>query len=157
MAASLAEIVIKGGIRGLCCPMTGKAVIDQEDGFDPEARHTPHLRFFVDWAGEIWAVDPADLPDDQADYMKKVVRIWANPKDDDNQNKLVARCLKALPESCVVFEILNPPAGSFDGEICYACFELDAPAKKKTVRVHEVTALEPDEGGSSRAPRRQGR
>ncbi len=135
MSASLAEIVIKSGIKALRCPITGKSVIVEGEGFDPEARHTPHLRFFVDWIGEVWFADPADLPEEQAAYQEKVIRIWTNQKDSDNQNKLIARCLKVLPASCVVLEILNPPTGSFDGEICYAAFELGEPAKKKSLQL----------------------
>lgn len=145
MSASLAEIVIKGGIKALRCPITGKPVIVEEEGFDAEARHTPHLRFFVDWVGEVWVVDPADLPADQAAYQEKVIRIWTNPKDSDNQNKLIARCLKVLPASCVVFEILNPPTGGFDGEICYAAFELGEPAKKRALRLVSVQDFEADD------------
>src|SRR5262249_2640123 len=120
MAASLAEIEIAGGISRLKCPITGIDVISEEEGFNDQAEHSPHLRFFVDWTAQVWVADPADLPADQAGYQRKIIEILSQHED---QNALIAKCLAVLPKSAVVLEILNPPAPSFDGEICYVCFD----------------------------------
>ena len=138
MVASLAEIEIEGGIAGLRCPITGINVITPEEGFDGEAEHSPHLRFFVDWVGGIWVADPADLPADQTQYQRQLITIFASASDADNQNSLIAKCLQVLPKSALVLEILDPPAPSFDGAICYACFDLGGAASKPRIRMQEA-------------------
>lgn len=137
MAASLAKIEIDGGISGLRCPITGIPVITEGEGFNPDAAQSPHLRFFVDWVANVWVADPSDLTAEHANYQSKVVEILANNSDEDDQNTLVSRCIKVLPSSVVVFEIRNPPSGSFDGEICYACFDLDEPASDQRIQLKE--------------------
>jgi hypothetical protein len=138
MAASIAEIEIEGGIVALKCPITGIEVITPEEGFNPEAEHSPHLRFFVDWIGGVWVANPDDLPDEQAQYQEKIISIFANQSEADNQNALIAKCVEVLPNSAFVLEILDPPVGSFDGEICYACFDLGAAASKPHIRMQEA-------------------
>ncbi len=121
MTASVAKIVIEGGISALYCPVTGRRVF--KEGFDSESNHSPHLRFFVNWIGEVWVAKPEDLPTEQADYQRKIIGIWEEPDEDDSQNSLIAKCADVLPSSAFILEILDPPQGSFDGEICYACFD----------------------------------
>ena len=138
MAASFAELEIKGGVRALKCPITGIDTIAPDEGFDPEAEHSPHLRFFVDWIGEVWLANPEDLPDEQARYQEEIRSIFTNASESDNQNSLIAKCVKVLPKSALVLEILNPPAGGgFDGEVCYACFDLGAAASKPRIRLQQ--------------------
>lgn len=138
MAASLAEIEISGGVFALKCLVTGIDVIDPEKGFDPEFEHSPHLRFFVDWIGEVWVANPGDLPDEQARYQEKIISIFENSSEDDDQNSLIDKCVEVLPRSALVLEILNPPAPAFQGEICYACFDLGAAASKPRIRLREA-------------------
>ena len=108
MAASLAEIEIEGGIDELKCPITGVNVIVREEGFDSEADHSPHLRFFVDWADVVWVADPADLPADQARYQKRMIEIFEDASAEGGQDAMIAKCLEVLPKSALVYEILNP-------------------------------------------------
>ena len=54
-----------------------------------------------------------------------VTQIFEDPDEEDNQNSLIAKCVAALPKSALVLEILDPPRGSYDGVICYACFDFD--------------------------------
>lgn len=58
MAATMAEIKVAGGIQAFYCPLTGQVVFDEDDGFDPDRRHSPHLRVVVDWAGTLWIGAP---------------------------------------------------------------------------------------------------
>ena len=138
MAASLAELEIEGGITGLKCPLTGIDVILHEEGFDSGAGHSPHLRFFVDWIGQVWAADPTDLPSDQAEYQRRIVGIFKDISENKNQKSVIAECLEVLPKSALILEILDPPAGSFDGSVCYAGFDFGAPAAMPRVRLREV-------------------
>jgi len=57
MAGAFVPIEIDGGISSLKCPITGMTVIDEENGFDGEAEHSPHLRFFADWIGNIYVAE----------------------------------------------------------------------------------------------------
>jgi len=135
MTASLTEITIRDGITNLKCPITGIDVVVVEKGFDSDAEHSPHLRFFIDWIGEIYFADPADLPPDQALYQHKLVAIFTNESEEIDQNTLVDKCLEVLPKSALVLEILNPPGGSYDGDIFYACFDLGSPALSPRIRL----------------------
>ncbi len=142
MAASLAELVIRGGIRELHCPVTGRPVFTEEDGFDPALADTPYLRFFVDWAAEIFVARPDDLPPDEADYQKAVIGLMKSPGELTTQLALMHKCRDLLPASAIILEILNPPEGSFDGDICYACFDLSQaetlPEAIRLVHIDEV-------------------
>ena len=136
MPGSLAEIAVEGGISQLKCPITGIPVIVQDEGFEPEGHHSPHLRFFIDWSSEIWFVDPADLPPNQASYQESLLEIFRNDEGFGSQNAMVEECLKVLPDSVLVLEILDPPTGSFLGDICYACFDFGAPALTPAAKLH---------------------
>ena len=127
MAAAFAELIVAGGLQSLHCPATGREVFG-EDGFDPDRLHTPHLRFFIDWAGETWVADTDQFDSETAEYQKAVIWLLSDPDSEDDQNTIVAKCVGALPASAIVFEILDPPMGSYDGSICYACFDLAASA-----------------------------
>ncbi len=118
---SLIEIVDNGGVASLRCPLTGLPVWTEE-GFEEAAERSPYLRFFVDWAGEVWMPRPP-VGEVWGGYMGELLRIWLDPAG-GNQNQRVARCVAALPRSGVVFEVLDPPCGPKPGFICYACFVL---------------------------------
>ena len=127
MPAAFAELVVPGGLQSLHCPVTGRKVFDDE-GFDPDRLHPPHLRFFIDWIGEAWVADADQFEGATAEYQAMVARILSDPDPEDNQNSIVAKCVGALPASAIVLEILDPPEGSYAGSICYACFDLATPA-----------------------------
>lgn len=145
MSGSLAELVIHGGISELKCPVTGIPLIVEDEGFDSDAHHSPHLRFFVDWVAQAWVVDPDDLPDDQAPGQRKLVEILTSDEEFDSQQAMIDACVDVLPGSALVLEILDPPTGSYQGEICYACYDLGARAPAAAVRLH---LAEPGEGAS---------
>lgn len=138
MTASLAELKIEGGIAAFKCPITGMDITTQDEGFDSSAHHSPHLRFFVDWIGGIWAANPQDLPVEQEKYQKELISIFKNEGLYESQNDMIARCAIALPESVLILEILNPPIGSFDGDICYTCIEFGKPALAPKIQLQEV-------------------
>jgi hypothetical protein len=137
MPASLVELVVEGGLPQFKCPVSGVGVFDGESGFDPSRAHSPYLRFFIDWVGEVFVAASASVPKHQRQYMEAVRAIWEDAGDDD-QNERVARCCAALPPSAVVFEVLDPPGGSSDGEICYACFDFDQAEKSPAPRLEQV-------------------
>ena len=138
MPASFGEVVVEGGLPGLKCPVTGVDVYRSGDGFDSSADHSPYLRVFVDWVGGVWAADPVDLSEEQCQTQRDLIEIFENSSEDELQNDLVERCVRRLPESAVVFEILDPPVGSFTGEICYAMFDFGAPAKSARIKLRNV-------------------
>ena len=136
MSGSLAELVIDGGIPELKCPITGIPLIVRDEGFDADAHHSPHLRFFVDWDDQAWVVDPGDLPEEQAHGQQRLVDILTDDEAFDTQQEMIDACVDALPGSALVLEILDPPAGAFGGETCYACYDLGARAPVDSVRLH---------------------
>lgn len=136
MAGSFAQIVIDGGISQLRCPITGIPLLEEHEGFDADAHHSPYLRFFVDWTDEAWFVDPADLPAGHTAYQRSVVDLLTNEDAFDSRQERIDECVAALPESALILEILDPPTGSFPGETCYVCFDLGTPASKESVQLH---------------------
>lgn len=136
MSGSLAELVIDGGIADLKCPVTGIPLIVENEGFDSDAHHSPHLRFFLDWSDQAWVVDPDDLPDDQAPGQRALLEILTNEDGYESQHAMIDACVEALPGSALVLEILDPPEGAFAGEVCYACYDLGARAAADAVRLH---------------------
>lgn len=136
MAGSLAQIVIDGGISQLRCPITGIPLLVENEGFDADAHHSPHLRFFVDWAADTWFVDPGDLPEDQADYQSSLIGLLTSDDAFDSRDEMIDACVAALPESALILEILDPPTGSYAGEVCYVCYDLGAPASREAVQLH---------------------
>ncbi|MEX2473411.1 MAG: hypothetical protein WEA34_14575, partial [Gemmatimonadota bacterium] len=145
MSGSLAELVIDGGIVELKCPITGIPLIVENEGFDSDAHHSPHLRFFLDWSDQAWVVDPDDLPEEQAPGQRRLVEILTNDEAFDSQHAMIDACVEALPGSALVLEILDPPEGAFDGEVCYACYDLGSRAAADAVRLH---LAEPAEAAS---------
>lgn len=141
MSGSLAELVIDGGITELKCPITGIPLIVHDEGFDADAHHSPHLRFFVDWEEQAWVVDPSDLPDAQAVEQERLVAILTDEALDSQQERIDA-CVEVLPGSALVLEIVDPPSGAFEGEVCYACYDLGARAPVESVRLHLAEGVE---------------
>lgn len=125
MPAAFAPLVLIGGCPALFCPATGRPVFHPEAGFETSVTQSPYLRFVVDWIGGIWAVDPSHLPEEQAVYQRQLVAVLrADPDAFENQNAMIAACVELLPESALVLELLDPPQGSYDGEIAYVGFDL---------------------------------
>ena len=139
MPAAFAELVVKGGLKGLKCPLTGIDVFGPDDGFDSNGDHSPYLRVFVDWVGGVWAADPTELAGEDQQIQKDVIRIFENPGEDDMQYCLIEECVRRLSNSALVLAILDPPVGSFGGEICYAMFDFGSPARSRRTRLKEVS------------------
>jgi hypothetical protein len=123
--ATLVELQVEGGLPVLRCPVTGKTVYDDEDGFQPEHDHGPYLRFFCDWVGNTWVADVESLPEEARGLQERLVEILGSTDDGESQsqNEIMAQICEVMPSSAVVFEVLDPPRGSFDGTIAYAAFD----------------------------------
>jgi hypothetical protein len=125
MSASLAELKFFDGVPSLYCPATGRLVHSSERGTDTECTHSPHLRFVLDWVGNAYVVMPDVLPEEQAAYQRELLRVLGAADDAyENDNARIAACCALMPESALVMEVLDPPQGSFDGEIAYFGFDL---------------------------------
>lgn len=126
MAGIFAGLVIPYGVQSLHCPITGRAVIT-EDGFNTDAEHTPHLRFAVDWVGDVWIADGTDMPEDAALYLKTIRDVFEGGDVDESINDLIAKACNVLPPSALVLELMEPARGGGHGGesgIFYACFDL---------------------------------
>src|SRR5690349_11204541 len=103
MPASFAPLVFLNGVPALHCPVTGRVVLGDEEGFDLAADQSRHLRFVIDWVGGIHLARPEDVPKDQAAYQQQVVDILGSEGDRyDDQNALVAACVAVMPPSAIV-------------------------------------------------------
>lgn len=125
MPASLAQLKFSEGVPSLHCPATGRQVHSDEWGTDTESAHSPHLRFLLDWAGNAYVVPPDVLPPAQTAYQREIVRVLgAADGTYESDNARIAACCAAMPDSAIVFEVLDAPQGSFGGEIAYYGFDL---------------------------------
>lgn len=128
MAGIFAGLVIPYGVRSLHCPITGRAVITEEDGLDTDAEHSPHLRFAVDWLGGVWVADGEGMPEDTALYLKTIAQFFENREESQTINDLIAKACGVLPQSALVLELQEPARGGGHGGeagIFYACFDLE--------------------------------
>jgi hypothetical protein len=144
MPATMAEIAGQGAMPELYSPVTGRLVYRQGMGFKEDAKHSPHLRFFIDWIGQVWVADPQAFSENVQAYLQQIVDIWQDEQnEDESQNALVAKCLEVLPQSAFVLEILDPPWGPYSGEICYVCFDATvADGQPETIRMVGVWQLD---------------
>lgn len=125
MPASFVALKFSEGVPSLHCPATGRLVHSSEWGTDTEAEHSPHLRFVIDWVGNAYAVNPESLPPDQATYQRELLRVLGAGADVyESDEARAAACCAVMPSSAVVFELLDAPQGSFDGEIAWYGFDL---------------------------------
>ena len=138
MAGAFVPIEIDGGISSLKCPITGMVVIDEENGFDVEAEHSPHLRFFADWIGNIYVADPADLPAEQAEYQARLIDWLEETRSEPDMDAMNARCVEILPSSALLLQFMDPPQGSSDGSVCHVCFDLRPARDWESIRLREL-------------------
>ena len=86
MPATMAEIAGKGAMPELYCPVTGRLVYQQDMGFEEDREHSPHLRFFIDWIGQVWVADPQAFPENVQAYLRQIAGIWQDEENEDSQN-----------------------------------------------------------------------
>jgi hypothetical protein len=143
MPATLVELSFTNGVPSLHCPATGRLVHDAEEGMASASPQTPHLRFVIDWMGNSYVAPLEAVPDDQKAYHLRVIRILQSDRF-KSENALVDACVKVMPASALVFELLDAPQGSSDGEIAYFGFDLartaedGARADVTLVSVHDI-------------------
>jgi hypothetical protein len=123
MPATLVKLSFPNGVPSLHCPTTGRLVHDAEAGMESASPQTPHLRFVLDWIGDSYVAPLESVPDDQKSYHHQVIRLLQSDSF-ESQNALVDACVKVMPSSALVFELLDAPQGSSDGEIAYFGFDL---------------------------------
>jgi hypothetical protein len=128
MPGAFAQLTFLNGRTSLCCPATGRPVHTLDAEFDPDRPQTPHLRFVVDWAGDVHAVNPATLPAHQGKYQRRLVGLpqedQKDPERFEDLNALMAACVDVLPDSAIVFELSNPFTGSYAGEFAHFGFDM---------------------------------
>ena len=127
MAASLVELSVPRGLPVFRCPVTGIPVWT-ENGFDETADQSPFIRFFLDWAGQMWIVSPSNLEGSAAAEQTALVatlQVMDEMEHGLTQDGLMRQISQNMPSSAVVFELLDPmnPLGCGGGEICYVGFD----------------------------------
>jgi hypothetical protein len=140
MPASLVELEVAQGLPVFRCPVTGIPVWTDE-GFDESADHSPYIRFFIDWADEIWVVSPSNLEGDDATKQRELVaslRLSYQADEEVSQDDLMKQLAASLPSSAAIFEILNPmnPDGCGGGDICYIGFDFGSAWRSDNKSLH---------------------
>lgn len=134
MPAAFAELVVKGGLPRFLCPISGKPVFGDKEGFTPGPGHSPFLRFFIEWiVDEVYVAAPGGLPEDQRELQQQLIAVCGDDSF-DSQNEKVAALVALLPSSALVVEILDPPQGSYMGAICYVGFDFAGAAAEDIER-----------------------
>lgn len=120
MPASRVQVEVPDGLRSLFCLACGAPVYTEEEG---QAEHgCDHVRFFIDWNGELSLADPegssgADVALQQA--IVDVVEATAN------WDEFLTKVAEVLPASVVVMEITKPASpGQKKGARAVVAFDI---------------------------------
>ena len=127
MPAAIAELVVQGSTPAIHCPLTGRVIVDAENGLDLDEPHSPHIRFIWDWVGEPYLADPELLPTDQAEYQRRVVALFSDDDEVTEQfesfDAVVEACRAVMPPSVLILKFTTPPQGSDTGSEFWIAFD----------------------------------
>jgi hypothetical protein len=125
--ASFVELAVENGFPSFYCPVSGVVLFNSEEGFDPDADHSPFLRVFIDWdESTVWLADIDALPVDARGLQERLTTIFTRTLADEEKsiNDAIDECIKAMPNSAAVFELHEPGrGGGHEGSVCYAFYD----------------------------------
>lgn len=128
MPAAFLELSFQDIPVSFFCPITGRVIVDRENGFDVASEQTPHLRFVFDWVGEPYLADPSVLPAQQQDYQRRVVRCFSNDDEVVDEYRTFDDMIEAvraqMPATGLVVKVVVPGQGSQDAETCWVGLDL---------------------------------
>jgi len=126
MPASRVQIEVEEGVPDLYCPACAAAVYTAEDG---PAEHTcEHVRFFIDWEGELALAEPDSFAGEDAERQQRIIDLV---EQTDSWDEFLTKVVAMLPASAMILELSQPARGEGededDGATAVVAFDFAAP------------------------------
>jgi hypothetical protein len=103
MPAARAKVVTENGLKNLFCMACGAPVYTEAEG---HAEHTcEHVRFFIDWDGELSLSDPEDSTGADRGHQQAIVDVVESTNSWD---EFLTKVTEALPASVLILEVVDP-------------------------------------------------
>ncbi len=119
MPATRATIVVPDRLQSLFCMACGHPVYTVRDGQSEET--CDHVRFFIDWDGEISLADPASSTGSDRVQQQLIVDVIESTESWDD---FLAKAAELLPASVLMLEVQEAARESGDGSRAIVGFEL---------------------------------
>lgn len=129
MPASRVQIEVEEGIPDLYCPACASAVYTAQDG--PAEQTCEHVRFFIDWEGELALAEPDAFAGEDAARQQRIIDLV---EQTDSWDEFLTKVLELLPASAMILELSQPARGADDdaddedeGATAVVAFDFAAP------------------------------
>jgi hypothetical protein len=122
MPAPRARVEVEHGLDDLHCPVCATPVYTAADG--PAEQTCEHVRFFIDWEGELALAEPESfLGDDRAVQQAVLDLVEGTESWDEFLDKVPA----VLPSSALVLELVRPGGGGGEEATAVVAFDFTTP------------------------------
>ena len=126
MPASRVQIEVEEGVPDLYCPACAAAVYTAEDG--PAEQTCEHVRFFIDWEGELALAEPDAFSGEDAERQQRIIDLV---EQTDSWDEFLTKVVAMLPASAMILELSQPAQGEGeeeeDGATAVVAFDFAAP------------------------------
>ena len=127
MPASRVQIEVEEGVPDLYCPACAAAVYTEQDG--PAEQTCEHVRFFIDWEGELALAEPDAYAGDDAARQQRIIDLV---EQTDSWDEFLTKVVAMLPASAMILELSQPGRGEGDddedeGATAVVAFDFAAP------------------------------
>lgn len=106
MPAPRARVEVQHGLDDLHCPICAAPVYTAEEG--PAEQTCEHVRFFIDWEGELALAEPESFVGDDRAVQQAVLDLVEGT---DSWEEFLDKVPAVLPSSALLLELVRP-----DGE-----------------------------------------
>ena len=128
MPASRVQIEVEEGVPDLYCPACAAAVYTAEDG--PAEQTCEHVRFFIDWEGELALAEPEAYAGDDAARQQRIIDLV---EQTDSWDEFLTKVVALMPASAMILELSQPARGEGgdddedEGATAVVAFDFAAP------------------------------
>jgi hypothetical protein len=107
MPASRAKVEVENGLKNLFCMACGAPVYTEAEG---HAEHTcEHVRFFIDWDGELSLSDPEGSTGADQAHQQAIVDVVESTNSWD---EFLTKVAEVLPASVLILEVIDAARGA---------------------------------------------
>ena len=111
MPASRVQIEVEEGVPDLYCPACAAPVYTDQDG--PAEQTCEHVRFFIDWEGELALAEPEAYAGDDAARQQRIIDLV---EQTDSWDEFLTKVVALLPASAMILELSQPARGEGPAE-----------------------------------------
>lgn len=124
MSASRIQVEVEEGVPDLYCPVCAAPVYTEQEG--PAEQTCEHVRFFIDWEGELALAEPEAFTGEDAERQQRIIDLV---EQTESWDEFLTKVLAVLPSSAMILE-LSQPAGEDEedeGATAVVAFDFSAP------------------------------